>query len=58
MSEVVVPLNGGLRVHGQATKHLHPNDGVDEEEDPHEKADIGQGLVRMVRASQLQSAQW
>ena len=37
--------------------YLHPNDGVDEEEDPHEKADVGQGLVRMVRALHLKSFQ-
>ena len=44
VAEVVVPLDGGGGVHGEAAKHLHPDDRVDEEEDAHQQTDIGKGL--------------
>ena len=44
MSEVVVPLYGRVGDEGQAAKQLHANDGVDEEQHPHQHADIWQGL--------------
>ena len=64
MSEVVVSFDGRGRVHGQTAKHLgtvfkvvalflffahlHPNDGVDEEEDTHEETDVGQSLQKSI----------
>ena len=34
-------LNCCFGVHGKTSKHLHPDDRIDEEQDTHEKADIG-----------------
>ena len=35
MSEVVVALNGGVGIHDEGPKQLHPNDGVDKEQNSH-----------------------
>ena len=48
VAEVVVPLYGGGRVHGEAAKHLHPDDRVDEEEDAHQQTDIWQCLMQIL----------
>ena len=32
---------------------LHPDDGVDEEEDAHQEADIGQGLIMMMMMAMM-----
>ena len=44
MSEVVVPLHGGVRVYHQVPEQLHPDDGVHEEEHPHQHAHVRQRL--------------
>ena len=44
MSEVVVPLHGGVRVDDQVPEQLHPDDGVHEEEHSHQHAHVRQRL--------------
>ena len=44
MSEVVVPLHGGVRVDDQVPEQLHPDDCVHEEEHSHQHAHVGQRL--------------
>ena len=44
MSEVVVPLHGGVGVYDQVPEQLHPDDGVHEEEHPHQHAHVRQRL--------------
>lgn len=43
-AEVVVPLDGCVRVEVDVAEELHADDGVDEEEHDHEHHDVGQGL--------------
>ena len=45
MSEVVVPLDGRVGDQREAAEELHPDDGVDEEQHPHQHADVRQGLL-------------
>ena len=47
MSEVVVPLNGRVRVERDVPEELHSHDGVDEEQHHHQHHDVGQGLKKM-----------
>lgn len=44
VSEVVVPVYGGVGVEGNVPEHLHPDDGVDEEQHHHQHHHVGQGL--------------
>ena len=44
MSEVVVPLHGGVRVDDQVPEQLHPDDCVHEEEHSHQHAHVRQRL--------------
>jgi hypothetical protein len=44
MSEVVVPLDGRVWNEGQAAEQLHADDGVDEEQHPHQHANVRQSL--------------
>lgn len=45
--EVVVPIDGALRVELDVAKHLHTDDGVDEEEHSDEQTDVGKRLERL-----------
>ena len=48
MSKVVVPLDSRVGVHDEGAEQLHPDDGVDKEEDAHQHAHIWQGLNSVV----------
>ena len=45
--EVVVSIDGALRVELDVAKHLHTDNGVDEEEHSDEKTDVGKRLERL-----------
>ena len=44
MPEIVMPLNGSRGIHNKASEKLHPNNCIDEEQNPHQHANIGKGL--------------
>lgn len=46
MSEVIVSFNGSGGIHDETAKELHPNNRVDEEQHPHQHADVGKSLIK------------